>query len=167
MGGVAVMIEQGTHKSQPDELPLRAGAICAGGAVDKQRTTAASLPVGPRKRNGRLALLALAARALGRDDGRMTTLERNLCMKAVVEFAAWMSTRPGVTRVGTGEDVVPLIKLVDDWCRKVGMLKTVDGKAGFAGARGAGVRMGFGMLKTVDGKAGFAGARGAGGRVGG
>jgi hypothetical protein len=38
-------LEQGTHKSQPDDLPLRSGAIGAGGAVDIQRTTAAPLPV--------------------------------------------------------------------------------------------------------------------------
>jgi hypothetical protein len=88
MGGVAVMIEQGTHKSQPDELPLRAGAIGAGGAVDKQRTTAASLPVGPRKRNGRLASLALAARALGRADeggGNPMNVLSSAEVKAVVD----------------------------------------------------------------------------------
>jgi hypothetical protein len=38
-------LEQGTHESQPDDLPLRSGAIGAGGAVDIQRTTAAPLPV--------------------------------------------------------------------------------------------------------------------------
>jgi len=36
---------QGTHKSQPADLPLLSGAIGAGGAVDIQRTTAAPLPV--------------------------------------------------------------------------------------------------------------------------
>ena len=34
-----------THKSQPDDLPLRSGVIGAGGAVDIQRPTAAPLPV--------------------------------------------------------------------------------------------------------------------------
>lgn len=37
-------LEQGTRKSQPDDLPLRPGAIGAGGATDIQRPTAAPLP---------------------------------------------------------------------------------------------------------------------------
>ena len=38
-------LEQETHKSQPDDLPLRSGVIGVGGAVDIQRPTAAPLPV--------------------------------------------------------------------------------------------------------------------------
>jgi transcriptional regulator with XRE-family HTH domain len=37
-------LEQGTRKSQPDDLPLRPGAIGAGGAEEIQRPTAAPLP---------------------------------------------------------------------------------------------------------------------------
>lgn len=38
-------LEQGTRQSQPDDLPLRSGAISAGEAADIQRPTAALLPV--------------------------------------------------------------------------------------------------------------------------
>jgi len=44
-GDVGNDLEQETHKSQPDDLPLRSGAIGAGEAVEIQRPTAAPLPV--------------------------------------------------------------------------------------------------------------------------
>jgi hypothetical protein len=45
-------------------------------------------------------------------------------VKAVTEFCAWLSTRPGTLEVGNTHDCVPLIQAIGEWLKLIGVIQS-------------------------------------------
>jgi hypothetical protein len=55
-------------------------------------------------------------------DKRMT--ESQIVRKTVFEFGAWLSSRPGTLKVGSGHNCSELVEAINEWSKLIGIIKT-------------------------------------------